>query len=694
MPNNIIDSIRLSGTTYQIQGSGGGITVDPTLDSGSTNPVANSAITTALDDKVNVADNNASAYTFVNKISGVEYGYSEHFAGPIYIRYTGSTSSSGDYYAGSISYYTNEWGWENIGLDFNLSNGQITATTVSSNYFDVEIENGEAALTFKDGYYLRQYNSQNEFVVLTKTAYESGQSADVIEDTVYDVFDKLNDKIDKTSANAVTGGSIYFSNGYLDLDIRSKNTTSSSSVKIDSSTIKSSNNGLSVQFETSEVGDKILNVGSGSYGQLFSTDSYDTSLNEFTITFNQNCTQYGVYYFSVRIIDASAAMTDTFFEYDSSDMSAVYTYLKTYCTVTDTLPTDYKLKVTAKEGYKIARLRNDNYMVGGVDNRNPNNYISNLVTAPSYVHDGQDVIDDIYDKLDDKQDTLVSGTNIKTVNNQSLLGSGNIDIQSGGGKAVTGGTNISVVSGETADTINCTLPFSYEGDNLKTTVSGNSFVNYSHYEQIFGINNTLQGKNDDGSYGRESGSTIIGNGNQMLRNKDSIVIGSSNNLGNIFGQNKQNYVFGYSNTLNPGGTSDNIINNNFVIGNNNVINKKNNNFIFGYGIKPSNDDEFALGKYNNSVSASTTFGDSGNTLFSVGNGTSTSARHNAFEIRQNGDIYCSDGTNDVKLQDTITATAANTTALGGLSLVKLTQSAYDALSPNYDSNTLYIVTDS
>lgn len=32
----------------------------------------------------------------------------------------------------------------------------------------------------------------------------------------------------------------------------------------------------------------------------------------------------------------------------------------------------------------------------------------------------------------DKQDTLVSGTNIKTINNQSLLGSGNIDIQGGG----------------------------------------------------------------------------------------------------------------------------------------------------------------------------------------------------------------------------------------------------------------------
>ena len=34
--------------------------------------------------------------------------------------------------------------------------------------------------------------------------------------------------------------------------------------------------------------------------------------------------------------------------------------------------------------------------------------------------------------LNAKQDTLVSGTNIKTINNESLLGSGNISIQGGG----------------------------------------------------------------------------------------------------------------------------------------------------------------------------------------------------------------------------------------------------------------------
>lgn len=39
--------------------------------------------------------------------------------------------------------------------------------------------------------------------------------------------------------------------------------------------------------------------------------------------------------------------------------------------------------------------------------------------------------------LDEKQDTLVAGTNIKTINNESLLGSGNINISAGGGGTMT-----------------------------------------------------------------------------------------------------------------------------------------------------------------------------------------------------------------------------------------------------------------
>lgn len=44
-----------------------------------------------------------------------------------------------------------------------------------------------------------------------------------------------------------------------------------------------------------------------------------------------------------------------------------------------------------------------------------------------------------------KQDTLVSGTSIKTINNESLLGSGNITIQ-GGGATYTAGTGIDITN--------------------------------------------------------------------------------------------------------------------------------------------------------------------------------------------------------------------------------------------------------
>lgn len=50
------------------------------------------------------------------------------------------------------------------------------------------------------------------------------------------------------------------------------------------------------------------------------------------------------------------------------------------------------------------------------------------------------------DDLDDKQDKLVSGTNIKTINNQSILGSGNIIIEGGGSEANKSSINFIHVS--------------------------------------------------------------------------------------------------------------------------------------------------------------------------------------------------------------------------------------------------------
>lgn len=67
----------------------------------------------------------------------------------------------------------------------------------------------------------------------------------------------------------------------------------------------------------------------------------------------------------------------------------------------------------------------------------------------------------------------------------------------------------------------------------------------------------------------------------------------------------------------------------------------------------NNESEHASGEYNVSNTGEST---SAQTLFSVGNGgwdetAQDVVRHNAFEIRKNGDIYFFDGANDVKLQE-------------------------------------------
>lgn len=52
-----------------------------------------------------------------------------------------------------------------------------------------------------------------------------------------------------------------------------------------------------------------------------------------------------------------------------------------------------------------------------------------LVNSDAIIMNGSDTLQDL---LDEKQDTLVSGINIKTINNTSLLGSGDITISGGG----------------------------------------------------------------------------------------------------------------------------------------------------------------------------------------------------------------------------------------------------------------------
>jgi hypothetical protein len=71
----------------------------------------------------------------------------------------------------------------------------------------------------------------------------------------------------------------------------------------------------------------------------------------------------------------------------------------------------------------ISNLASKDYVDGEIDRSNE--YTVELTDALD------DRVDSVEEELDEKQDTLVSGTNIKTINGNSLLGSGNISITSG-----------------------------------------------------------------------------------------------------------------------------------------------------------------------------------------------------------------------------------------------------------------------
>lgn len=258
----------------------------------------------------------------------------------------------------------------------------------------------------------------------------------------------------------------------------------------------------------------------------------------------------------------------------------------------------------------------------------------------------------------------------------------------GGSKAISAGTNISVTTGETADTVSCTLPIS---------ARTNSNIEYGSVNNTFSYNSSQSSKVNL-NHLNGTGNTLTNSSSAISGLKNNFINGATNTLSmNGSGGNlSYNFINGDINQLTSGAGYKPSISYNFINGIRNtgdttnycIISgafnefKKSNQNLFGNYLICNNELETVFGQYNVSSSASTTFGNSGNTLFSVGNGTADNAKHNAFEIRQNGDIYANNGTSDVKLQDYLQ-----------IKLVKLTQSAYDALSPNYDSNTLYIIKD-
>lgn len=306
--------------------------------------------------------------------------------------------------------------------------------------------------------------------------------------------------------------------------------------------------------------------------------------------------------------------------------------------------------------------------------------------------------------LNGKQATLVSGTNIKTINNESLLGSGNIDIQ--GGSTYTAGRGISIAN----DTISFNLPI-FAGTGDGSIQEGNSSANvmYSHAEGW--------GTQTNGYYSHSEGQLTEANGiYSHAEGYQAKATGSGAHAEGRYTIATGVYSHAEGDNTAAGGDYS------FAGGR---YSSANTIYSFAHGryINANNESEHSIGKFNVSNTGST---DANKTLFSVGNGTSASKRHNAFEIKQNGDIYLSLNGQDVKLQDQLVGssitvdtaldsgstnpvenrviynkideveqvTAAGLNAVndkfGGLKLQHITQSDYNNLQTK-DPSTLYII---
>ena len=102
---------------------------------------------------------------------------------------------------------------------------------------------------------------------------------------------------------------------------------------------------------------------------------------------------------------------------------------------TNTYLTSSSLNNYIQKSNTVGLVKND----GSIDTTS---YLSSL---PSHTHDDRYYTESEMDTaLGNKQATLVSGTNIKTINNQSILGSGNLTIQGGSGTAVIGTGSFSI----------------------------------------------------------------------------------------------------------------------------------------------------------------------------------------------------------------------------------------------------------
>ena len=227
--------------------------------------------------------------------------------------------------------------------------------------------------------------------------------------------------------------------------------------------------------------------------------------------------------------------------------------------VTFNLGSPFNITLVDRDTDKINELFIEAFTAGGDESplnnvtvtHNPSigankvDYIASIYTE--FVHEKYALAND----LENKQDTLVSGTNIKTINNQSLLGSGNIAIQGGSGASVVEITQAeydALVSSGTVD------------PSTMYIITDATPVNLSNYytsaQTEAAISAAVSGKQDTLVSGTNiktiNNESILGSGNITIQGGTTYSAGTNIDIsGNVISTKNVYYGTQWDNTANP-----------------------------------------------------------------------------------------------------------------------------------------------
>ena len=225
-------------------------------------------------------------------------------------------------------------------------------------------------------------------------------------------------------------------------------------------------------------------------------------------------------------IEGTLIIGNTSYYFSGNTSDTVYTVPDIQGKALFSLGTEFSITTSDRDALHISEIFLESFNASGekvqmndiVITHNPAigvnkiDYVSSLYTE--FLHEKYA----LSSELNSKQDTLVSGTNIKTVNNQSLLGSGNITIQ-GGGSSVIEVTQAQYDALSQAGTLDLTALY------IITDASGGDLANYYTKTETNTLLNAKQATLVSGTNIKTiNNESILGSGNIDIQGGGSITV--------------------------------------------------------------------------------------------------------------------------------------------------------------------------